>query len=141
MEKRQAAIHQVKKEKSPRKSMGLKTVRRPPRAIDSWTTDARAPVSTTEAGVGAATGAAPITESEFISWVQGRSSSGETHQECPPEERQVNKTSFRFEGQKKYSKLQNHCTALQDLPKVFSSKVVCSNITSGATYCSAITHK
>lgn len=28
-----------------------------------------------------------------------------------------------------------------DSPKVFSSKVVCNSITSGATYCSAITHK
>lgn len=76
MEKRQAAIHQVKKEKRPRKSRGLKTVRRPPRAIDSWATDARAPVSITGAGVGAAIGTASIAESEFISWVQGRSSSG-----------------------------------------------------------------
>ncbi|TNN53024.1 hypothetical protein EYF80_036775 [Liparis tanakae] len=55
VEKRQAAIHQVKKEKRPRKSKGLKTVRRPPRATDSWATDARAPVST---GGGAAVGAA-----------------------------------------------------------------------------------
>lgn len=29
----------------------------------------------------------------------------------------------------------------KDSPKVFSSKVVCSSITNGATYCSAITHK
>lgn len=67
MEKRQAAIHQVKKEKSPRKSKGLKTVRRPPRATESWATDARAPVSTTEAAVGAAIDGTPISESEFIS--------------------------------------------------------------------------
>lgn len=76
MEKRQAAIHQAKKEKRPRKSKGLKTVCRPPRATDSWATDAWAPVSVTEAGVGAAIGAAPNKESEFISWVQGRSSTG-----------------------------------------------------------------
>lgn len=74
MEKRQAAIHQVKKEKRPRKSKGLKTVRRPPRAIESWTTDARAPVSSTDAGCEGAIGSAPNTESEFISWVHGRSS-------------------------------------------------------------------
>lgn len=75
MEKRQAAIHQVKKEKRPRKSKGLKTVCRPPRATESWATDARAPVSTTETG-GGVIGSAPIAESEFISWMQGRSSSG-----------------------------------------------------------------
>lgn len=76
MEKRQAAIHQAKKEKSPRKSRGLKTVRRPPRATDNWATDARAPVSVTDAGVGGTTGAAPVKEFKFISWVQGRSSVG-----------------------------------------------------------------
>lgn len=67
MEKRQAAIHQVKKEKRPRKSKGLKTVRRPPRATESWATDARAPVSITRTGAEAAVGAAPNIESEFIS--------------------------------------------------------------------------
>lgn len=73
MEKRQAAIHQAKKEKRPRKSKGLKTVRRPPRATESWATDARG--SATEAGLGPAA-AAPSKESEFISWVQGESSTG-----------------------------------------------------------------
>lgn len=80
MEKRQAAIHHARKEKRPRKSKGLKTVRRPPRATESWATDARG--SVTEAGLGP--GAAPSKESEFISWVQGESSTGWTHQECPP---------------------------------------------------------
>lgn len=74
MEKRQAAIHHVKKEKRPRKSKGLKTVRRPPRATDSWATDARG--SVTGAGLGPGPGPGPSKESEFNSWVQGDSSTG-----------------------------------------------------------------
>lgn len=77
MEKRQAAIHHVKNEKRPRKSNGLKTVLSPPRATESWATDARAPVSNTEAPAGPAVGVAAVTAGpESISGVQGRSSSG-----------------------------------------------------------------
>lgn len=76
MEKRQAAIHQAKKEKRPRKSRGLKTVRRPPRATESWATDAWGPVTEAGLGLGLGPGAAPSKESEFVSWVQGESSTG-----------------------------------------------------------------
>lgn len=34
-----------------------------------------------------------------------------------------------------------YCSSPGDLPKVFNRNVVCSSITSGATYCSAITHR
>lgn len=84
MEKRQAAIHQAKKEKSPRNSKGVKTVRRPPRAMDSWATDARAPVW----AAGAV--AAPVKES--IWWVQGSSSEGWSNQEWPPGRRDTQET-------------------------------------------------
>lgn len=73
MEKRQAAIHQVKKERRPRKSRGVNTVRRPPRATDRWASTS---------GPGATVGAATMAGSESSG--QGKSSSGYTPQECPP---------------------------------------------------------
>lgn len=85
VEKRQAAIHQVRKERRPRKSKGVNTVRRPPRATDNWTTDAWA----TTASPGAAVATATTAGSELISIGQGRSSSEYTPQECPPTTQRV----------------------------------------------------